>query len=62
MYMIDGTGYLLYTPSQFQKSVVVVPAKTIHAVQFFKPPGATVALSSIFSSFMGTDFRWFDAL
>jgi len=26
-------------------------------VQFSKPPGATVALSSIFGSFLDTDFR-----
>jgi len=48
--------------SQFQKSVVLVPAKTRHAVQFSKPSGTTVALSSIFGSFLGTDFRRCDAL
>jgi len=39
----------------------VIPAKTGHAVLFSKPPGATIAISSIFSSFLGIGFRRCDA-
>jgi hypothetical protein len=34
-----------------KKYIIVVPAKAGHAVLFSKPPGATVALSSIFAPF-----------
>jgi len=40
--------------SQFQKSVVEVPAKTRHAVKR--------SAIQFFGSFMGTDFRRFDVL